>query len=210
MADYGTTPATCPDCGANVQVDNNTGQVNRHNIPVRGSPARTVGDVMANLPVAAGGNVRAVRERLRADPRVPLVERAFLAQRVGLVGGDVELLRDATVRDLLALPSSVVMTIGAARLLERLDAQLAREHPVDVDHPTPNVAVAHVPFDDDVVFDVVMRDDGRIDLDRDLDPLLSLDEAESLAYALLRLVELARSRRVEPTVESGRSDEVYP
>lgn len=145
----------------------------------------------------------AVRDDLRAranrDPRVAVVARAFLAQRLGLVGDDLELLADATVRDLLALPAGVLLDLAAARLLERLDAQLARAHPVDLDHVEPvhdvphaAATIARVPLDDDVSFDLTLRRDGMIDLDRDLDPLLTPDDAEALAYALLRLVALAR------------------
>lgn len=137
-----------------------------------------------------------LRDRLRADPRVDVVARSFVAQRLGLVGDDLELLEDATVADLLALPSSVVTFIGAARLLERLDAWLAREHPVDLEY-RDDVVVARAPLEDDVTFDVRLRADGLIDLDRDLDPLLDPDEAEAIAYALLRLTEVARGRRRE-------------
>lgn len=136
----------------------------------------------------------------REDSRVAVVERGLLAAQLGTTVQDLDLLGDDVVRSLLDRPSGVLQTIGAARLLEKLDAHAAREHPVDVDylevvHPIDHaaVAIARVPLEDDVTFDVTLRRDGTIDLDRDLDPLLSSDEAEHLAYALLRLVQVHRS-----------------
>lgn len=138
-----------------------------------------------------------VRARLRAaDDRVPTVERALLAARLSLVGDDLELLLNTTVTDLLELPASVTLTIQAARLLERLDAHEARAHPVDLERDGDRV-VARVPLEDDdvaqdVTFDVTLRPDGTIDLDRDLDPLLTPDDAEALGYALIQLARFGR------------------
>lgn len=57
--------------------------------------------------------------------------------------------------------------------------------------------VARVPLEDDdvaqdVTFDVTLRPDGTIDLDRDLDPLLTPDDAEALGYALIQLARFGR------------------
>lgn len=137
-------------------------------------------------------------DRLRAaDDRVPVVERAFLAQRLGLVGDDLELLDDDVVTRFLALPASVTLPIAATRLLERLDAVVARAHPVLLDWPGDGdgfTAVATVPFGDDDRLRVVL-DDGVVAVRREVSPVLaplSLDDAEALAYALLRLVAHGR------------------
>jgi hypothetical protein len=136
---------------------------------------------------------------LRRDPRVPVVERAFLDQRLGL-HGDLELLDDAVVAGLLALPVAVTYAVGAVRLLARLDALHARAHPVSLEREDDRT-VARVPLDaedldadddpGDVTFDLTLRD-GRVDLDRDLDPLLTPADAERLGHALLALARLAR------------------
>lgn len=138
-------------------------------------------------------------ERLRAaDDRVPVVERAFLAQRLGLVGDDLELLDDDVVTRFLALPASVTLPIAATRLLEHLDAVVARAHPVLLDWPGDGdgfTAVATVPFGDDDDRLRVVLDDGVVAVRREVSPVLaplSLDDAEALAYALLRLVGLGR------------------
>jgi hypothetical protein len=146
-----------------------------------------------------------VRTRLRAaDDRVPLVERRLLAARLGLAGDDLDLLLNATVTDLLELPASVTITIGASRLLAELDAHVARAHPVDLSYPhdpegedaPSGVVVATVPVGDDDVRRLVLEDDV-IHVPHDVDPCseeLTPDDAEALAYALLRLVSLARDR----------------
>ena len=139
---------------------------------------------------------RNVADQLRAaDDRVPVVERAFLAQRLGLAGDDLELLDESTVTDLLALPSSVVLPIAASRLLARLDAVVARAHPVDLEsYHALTVAVVST---GDGAYRAVLED-GRVYLPdgvpigQTTDDGLTLDDAEALAYALLRLVELGR------------------
>lgn len=143
--------------------------------------------------------VEDVRTRLRRDDRVPPVERALLASRLGLAGDDLELLLDTTVTDLLALPSSVVLTIGAARLLGHLDAHVARAHPVDLAYGD-GVTTARVALGEDgdegIVTAALQHDlpEWLVLLERDDREVAQLDlaEAEALAYALLRLVELGR------------------
>lgn len=146
--------------------------------------------------VTRAGDVRA---RLRdGDDRVPLVERALLAARLGLTGDDLGLLADATVADLLALPTGVTLTIGAARLLERLDAHVARAHTVDLDH-RDDATVARVALGADGEHGVVTAalGDGAPDrlvvLAVDDREVASLDvgETEALGRALLRLAALA-------------------
>jgi hypothetical protein len=95
------------------------------------------------------------------------------------------------VRELLTLPTVVTATVAASRLLERLDARLAREHPVDLEFHGP-VAVATVPLGDDDAGRVVLER-GVVTITDDVDHrALSVDDAEALAYALLRLVAVAR------------------
>lgn len=141
--------------------------------------------------------------RIRArDVRIPYVERAFLARQLGLGRDDLELLPDAAVEALLNTPTSVMNVIGAERLLEQLDAAVAREHPVDLDFPHDNVTVANVPMGDDEVLrvtSVIVPDAHRIVLDCEATPAFSPDDAEALAYALLRLVE--HQRATEPPTE---------
>lgn len=145
--------------------------------------------------------------RLRADPRVPLVERGLLAARLGETLHDLESLGDAVVSELLAQPSARLHTVGAHRLLERLDAQVARAHPVDLERRDGVVAaIVHLDGDDGDDATVVT---GTLRVDRD-DPevvvevddveavALTLAAAEALAHALLRLVELGRT---EPPTE---------
>jgi len=144
--------------------------------------------------------------RLRAaDDRVAVVERRLLAARLGLAGDDLELLLNATVTDLLELPASVTLTLGAARLLAELDARDARAHPVDLEH-----------LDDVLVATVLTGDERRVTAALQpalaCDPLtatvllevddrevlaLDADDAEDVAYALLRLAREARDRTAE-------------
>lgn len=139
-----------------------------------------------------------LRDRLRADPRVPVVTRAFLGQRLGLVGDDLELLDDDVVVRFLALPGSVTLGLGAVRLLERLDALVARAHPVDLSYRSTDVTVARVAVDDgDVEVTAALQLDGVepwVTLEVDDREVVTLDvgDTEALAYALLRLVRLAR------------------
>lgn len=139
-----------------------------------------------------------VLARLRRDPRVDVVARRLLAVRLGVPVDDLDLLPDATVTHLLTLPSlDVALVLGAHRLLEHLDAQVARAHPVDLDRPVPGVTVATVlTADDDRVTVAYDHDVGAhrpVALEVDDRPLLDLtrDDAEALAHALLRLVAVA-------------------
>lgn len=161
-----------------------------------------------------------VRTRLRADDdRVPLVERRLLGARLGLTGDDLDLLLNTTVTDLLELPASVTLTSGASRLLAELDAHVARAHPVDLSYPhdregedaPPGVVVATVPVGDD---DDVLRltlEDGAVYVpygvtggDRPLADRYDADDAEALAYALLRLVNLGRAQAADR--DPGRAE----
>lgn len=150
-----------------------------------------------------------VRARLRAaDDRVPTVERALLAARLGLAGDDLELLLDATVTDLLELPGSVTLTIAAARLLGRLDAHVARRYPVDLERGD-GVTVARVPLGDDgergTVTAALQHEPSNharwsvvLEVDDAEAASLDLDEADHLAYALLRLVAHAEEEEGTP------------
>jgi hypothetical protein len=145
-------------------------------------------------------------ERLRADGRVPYVERGLLDRELGLFG-DLQLLDDALVTTLLNTPSAVSRTIAASRLLEHVDAHVAREHPVSLEWHHDNLVVAEVPLGDgerDVGALRLVFGDGKIELptydlreatDTGPNSEVKLDpsDAESLAYALLRLVEIART-----------------
>lgn len=133
--------------------------------------------------------VDATRIRLRMDSRVNIIERALIAYRLG--ESSTALLDEHVIRELMDMPSGIVGTITASKLLEQLDAHEARKHPVDIDRDG-DVMIAHVPLDDDDTFDLILRDDNRIALDRDMDPFLNADEAEHMAYALLRLASIAR------------------
>lgn len=153
-----------------------------------------------------------VLARLRRDPRVDLVARGLLAAQLGLTVDDLPLLRDATVAELLRLPSAVSLVVGAHRLLGELDAQLARAHPVDLDYPTAGVTVATVLTDDDDRVTVALNHDvgarWPVALEVDDRPLLDLtrDDAESVAYALLRLVALADETSTTPTTPPTTED----
>lgn len=168
-------------------------------------------------PVSASSRsiARTLADRVRAaDDRVSYVERAFLAQRLGLAGDDLELLVDGTVADLLALPSSVVLPLAARRLLDQLDAHRARAHPVDLDYLPRGVTVARVLTDEEETLTVALDHDyhpgapgdgpappvATLELERDDEHVatLTVDDAEALAYALLRLVQLARSEPLLP------------
>lgn len=150
-----------------------------------------------------------VRTRLRAaDDRVPTVERALLAARLGLVGDDLDLLLSTTVTDLLELPSSVTLTIAAARLLEHLDAHVARRHPVDLEYGD-DVTVVRVPLGDDdergTVTAALQHEPSNharwlvvLEVDDAEAASLDLDEANHLAYALLRLVAHAEEEEGTP------------
>lgn len=130
-----------------------------------------------------------VADRIRReDARVPYVERALLAAQLGTTLDDLLLLGDDVVTSLLDRPSAVVQTIGASRLLERIDAHVAREHPVDLERHGP-ITTASVPVGDDDATRVVLER-GTVFIDS-LE--LSADDAEALAHALLRLVALARA-----------------
>lgn len=148
-----------------------------------------------------------LRARLRRDDRVAVVERALLASRLGL-GSDDDLLDDRVVDALLALPTAVILTIEAARLLERLDVIVARAHPVDLtyhDRTADRYAatVARVPLGADGLHGVVTA--ALVETDPDLLLVLAVDdreaasldvaETEALAYALLRLVAHAEEDR---------------
>ena len=135
-----------------------------------------------------------IRER---DVRIPYVERAFLARQLGLGRDDLLSLDDHVIGALTNIPTSVMNVIGAERLLEAIDAAVAREHPVDMEYHGP-VTTATVPIGDDDSARLVLED-GAIYVPRVTDdvteafPLeLSPDDAEAVAYALLRLVEYAR------------------
>lgn len=147
-------------------------------------------------------------ERIRArDARIPYVERAFLARQLGLGRDDLELLPDDVVTTLLDIPPSVSNVVGAERLLEQLDAHVAREHPVTLEWHHDNLVVAEVPInggDDELDALRLVLGDGKIELPTydlreatDTGPnsevKLDPDDAENLAYALLRLVEVART-----------------
>lgn len=150
--------------------------------------------------MTASGDVRA---RLRAaDDRVPTVERALLAARLGLVGDDLDLLLNTTVTDLLELPSSVTLTIAAARLLEHLDAHVARRHPVDLEYGD-DVTTARVPLGDDTMVTAALQHDLPawlvvLEVDDREAATLDVDEADHLAYALLRLVAHAEEEEGTP------------
>jgi hypothetical protein len=140
--------------------------------------------------------LRDVRTRLRAtDDRVPLVERRLLGARLGLTGDDLDLLLNTTVTDLLELPASVTLTIGASRLLAELDAHVARAHPVDLSSHGP-LTTAEVPLGEDDALQLVLED-GLIylppALDREGQHALDPDDAEALAYALIRLAGVSRA-----------------
>lgn len=148
--------------------------------------------------------------RVRArDVRVPYVERAFLARQLGLGRDDLDLLPDAAVEALLNTPTSVMNVIGAERLLEHLDAAVAREHPVDLDYLASGNVRANVPQEFDATIELELVGGARIHLDQTVltpddtehDNHLDLtpDDAEALAYALLRLVE--HQRAAEPPTE---------
>lgn len=133
-----------------------------------------------------------------ADDRVPVVERALLAARLGLAVDDLDLLLNVTVTDLLELPGAVVHTVAAARLLDRLDARVARRHPVDLEH-RPGVTVARVPLGDDDVLEVTLED-GAVHVPHGTSPSdrrplaerFELDDAAALARAVLWLVRFGR------------------
>jgi hypothetical protein len=127
------------------------------------------------------------------DDRVPLVEHALLVARLGLAS-DVDLPSADVVAALLTLPGAVVHTIGAARLLERLDAHVARRHPVDLEfHGGPTVA--RVPVGDDRACRLVLED-GRVRVvATDLPIALVPADARLLATALHRLADLAEEDR---------------
>jgi hypothetical protein len=139
-----------------------------------------------------------------ADPRVDVVVRAFLLQRLGL--SDDDLAREAVeevYREVLRTFVAGHYVVGAVRLLERLDAQADRAHPVDLEFHGP-LTTATVPLGDgdgDDALRLVLEDD-RVYLPPDLDPAgrhaLTADDAEALAYALLRLVTLARTEPSDP------------
>lgn len=140
-----------------------------------------------DLPLTTESLVERIRSR---DARIPYVERAFLARQLGLGRDDLELLPDAVVETLLSIPTSVSNVIGAQRLLEHLDAHVAREHPVNVDHePSRTVARVWLPGDEELT---VALDGGFVTLPDGRQVLP--DDAEHLAYALLRLVEYAREK----------------
>lgn len=169
-------------------------------------------DEPTDPPSPPGGHAWGLVDRLRAaDPRVPVVERGLLAARLGATVQDLDLLDAGTVADLLAQPAAVLHAFGAARLLEHLDAVVARAHPVALDRPTTDVVVATVLVDDG---DVTLTAALQLDL---VDPLVvlevddreavqvDLDETEALAYALLRLIDVARARpTTDPTEEDDR------
>lgn len=171
--------------------------------------------------------LRDVRTCLRAaDDRVPVVERRLLAARLGLPGDDLDLLPDATVTDLLELPSSVVLTIGASRLLAELDARVARAHPVDLSYPhdpegedaPPGVVVATVLTAADDVVTAALDTTSYLDPPRASPPVVrveaadevvlevDVEAAEALAYALLRLAALAHDRATHPPTPVGDRD----
>jgi hypothetical protein len=141
--------------------------------------------------------------RLRADPRVDVVVRAFVAQRLGLLGDDADLLGDRfddLVTELHRIGTAASLVVGATRLLDHLDAQLARAHPVDLEWTDDGAAEATVltDADDRVTATLVPADPNhgvptRVVVGVDDHPLLVLgvDDAEVLAYALLRLVREA-------------------
>lgn len=137
-----------------------------------------------------------VQDRIRReDDRVPYVERALLAAQLGTTYDDLELLPEVeVVQALLNRPSAVVQTIGASRLLEKIDAHVARERPVNLEYHGP-ITTATVPIGDDESLRLVLED-GTIHLPSDVDPgslWFTTDDAEALAHALLRLVTLARA-----------------
>jgi len=159
-----------------------------------------------------------VLDRLRRDPRVDVVVRAFVAQRLGLLGDDAELLGpvfDRLVYELVhRLGPGAALVIQANRLLEHLDAVVARAHPVDLSYPhdpegndaPPGAVVATVLTDDEAIVTAALQPRHTFDpllatvlLEVDDREVLALtaDDAEALAYALLRLVEVARDRDEE-------------
>lgn len=144
-------------------------------------------------------------ERIRRDDsRVAVIERGLLAAQLGTTIHDLDLLDDAVVNALLNRSNSPTTVIGALRLLELLDAHVARAHPVDVEHGQVTTATVPIGEDDAVrlalengVIHLPHRDLIDITLGIDTEPgpqvRLSPTDAEFLAYALLRLVQIHRS-----------------
>lgn len=135
------------------------------------------------------------------DPRVSVIERGLLAAQLGTTVDDLDLLDDAVVTALLNRVNAATTVIGASRLLEKLDAHVARQHPVDLEWHGP-ITTATVPYGEDDVLRVVLEH-GKIYLPfaAEVDsaspnptaPTLTPDDAEDLAHALLRLVQIHRS-----------------
>lgn len=138
----------------------------------------------------------------REDGRVPYVEQALLAAQLGTTIDDLLLLGDDVVTTLVNRSSAVTQTIGASRLLERIDAHVAREHPVDLEYHGP-ITTATVPIRDDDSVRLALESSVIYLPHHELAELtddgygaqvrLSPDDAEALAHALLRLVTLARA-----------------
>jgi hypothetical protein len=152
--------------------------------------------------------VRITDELRAADPRVDDVVRAFVLQRLSLSDDDLaDDVVEAVLRHVLRSFIGGHYVVGAVRLLARLDAVVARAHPVDLTYHERTAdryaaTVTRVPLGDDGLHGVVTA--ALVDADPDRLVVLAVDdreaasldvvEAEALAYALLRLVALARDR----------------